>query len=173
LARRLSEILLSLHNCGWLHKGILPENIIFLPAPKVDFKEPFLVGWNYSREDKGGHLTETVATASPDDLLYRHPDHVNRLYYKQEYDHYQLGCLLIEIAYWETLPELRDKMPNKPEPGSQEWMEVLVEQAGRIKRDMGEIYSDVVLSLLRGLDFDGHVGDFWEDVVFALYQCNA
>ena len=53
------------------------------------------------------------------------------------------------------------------------WRSELIKQAEMMKRDVGQIYSEVVVKLLRGLEFEEHRGEFWEDVVLALSKCNA
>lgn len=173
LARRLSETLLSIHNCGWLHKGIRPENIVFFTNPGVDFNMPYLLGWEYSRKDAAGEQTETVITADKNAMLYQHPDNVERQYYRPEFDQYQLGCMLLEIAYWESLSYLRAKSTYQYNPTSEEWRNTLIKHAKLLKRDMGEIYSAIVVSLLQGLVFEERIGDFWADIVFELHKCNA
>ena len=173
LARRLSETLLSIHNCGWLHKGIRPGNVVFFASPEIDFDMPYLLGWEYSRKDASSEQTETVISADSGAILYQHPDHARGQYYRQEFDQYQLGCILLEIAYWESLSYLRTKLSFQLDPGSEEWKDELIKDARLLKRDMGEIYSSVVVALLQGLIFGERIGEFWADVVFELYKCNA
>jgi hypothetical protein len=181
LAKRLSETLLSIHNCGWLHKGLRPENIVFFCGSRIIVDQPYFMGWEYSRPDAKGEVTETVSSSYADADLYQHPDLFSssvgkaRLGYCKEYDHYQLGCILLEIGLWKSLPEIRQALSGKlhGEDWRDTWRSELIRYAEKMKRDMGEIYCDAVVKLLRGLEFEEHRGEFWDDVVLALSKCNA
>lgn len=61
LARKLVYSVVVLHTCGWLHKNLRPENILFFPAPpaadgklkghRKDVGHPVIVGYGLSRPD--------------------------------------------------------------------------------------------------------------------------
>ena len=61
LARKLVYSLVVMHTCGWLHKNLRPENILFFPAPpaaggkmkenRKDVGHPVIVGYGLSRPD--------------------------------------------------------------------------------------------------------------------------
>jgi hypothetical protein len=99
LVRLLPEILISVHNCGWLHKDIRPENVVFFASPGIDFNMPYLLGCEHSRKDAAGEQADTVISVDSGVMLYQHPDHMKRQYYRQKFGQYQLGCMLLEIAY--------------------------------------------------------------------------
>ncbi|KAI0893874.1 prion-inhibition and propagation-domain-containing protein [Annulohypoxylon nitens] len=115
IARALAETLLQLHTAGWMHKGLRPENIIFL-APEGsrngDFlqSEPFVMGYDYARPD-----TPDAAAAftqlpenNPSADLYRHPQArgLARETYQKRFDLYALGCLLVELALWQPMVDI-------------------------------------------------------------------
>ncbi|KAL9035143.1 MAG: hypothetical protein Q9180_005018 [Flavoplaca navasiana] len=72
LAKKLMRSVVALHTCGWLHKNICPENILFfaarpnpgevISASRKDFSRPVLVGYGLSRPDD-------IPNDIPDDIL--------------------------------------------------------------------------------------------------------
>lgn len=74
MAKALAKAVLYLHLARWLHKGIQSSNILLFEREDgtIDYAEPYLVGYEYSRQSGKISLTEKVE----DDLvtnLYRHP----------------------------------------------------------------------------------------------------
>ncbi len=53
LAQHLTETLLTVNYCGWLHKGLRPENVVFFPTEK-SVNKSYLLGWDYSRSGQRG-----------------------------------------------------------------------------------------------------------------------
>ncbi len=102
LAHGIAETLLAVHTCSWLHKGLRPENIVFFSTTK-SIKDPYLLGWDYSRSSKRGQQTEPVVSWYPDAELYQHPswfeepseEDDDKSRFRVEFDQYQLGCLLL------------------------------------------------------------------------------
>lgn len=116
--------MLYLHLASWLHKGIRSSNILFftsLPDGVVDLAAPRLAGFEYSRLDEPGALTENT-TDFRDHNLYRHPQHrglpvsdctgVNnqvsrrRNAFTYKADLYSLGVVLLEAGLWRTAAEI-------------------------------------------------------------------
>lgn len=66
LALKLSEFCLHIHSCGWLHKGLRPENILFFSdsdnASELSgtIERPYVVGFEYSRKEGAREITESV-----------------------------------------------------------------------------------------------------------------
>ncbi|KAK4171968.1 prion-inhibition and propagation-domain-containing protein [Triangularia setosa] len=124
LALCLAETVLQLHTSGWLHKGLRPENILFL-APRGSSNkfflgsDPYISGYEYSRTDtveaqKYTHLPDTELEAD----IYRHPDargHAREIYQKR-FDMYSFGCIIVELVMWQPLVEIfADFLPGKGE----------------------------------------------------------
>ncbi|XDG10409.1 hypothetical protein ABKA04_010024 [Annulohypoxylon sp. FPYF3050] len=115
IARALAETLLQLHTAGWMHKGLRPENIIFL-APEgsrnVEFlrSEPLVMGYDYARPDTANAAAAftQLPENKPGAELYRHPQArgVTRETYQKRFDLYALGCLLVELALWQHLVDV-------------------------------------------------------------------
>ncbi|KAL9611673.1 MAG: hypothetical protein Q9167_003702 [Letrouitia subvulpina] len=113
IALALAETVLQLHTTGWLHKSIRPNNLMFF--------HPDLEGW-YHHQDSwkvylGGYESaradnplETTEEPSNSDLseLYRHPESLGqgRSSYNKRFDQHSLGCVLIELGLWKSLPDL-------------------------------------------------------------------
>ncbi|KJZ70210.1 hypothetical protein HIM_10396 [Hirsutella minnesotensis 3608] len=180
LAQTLAESLLQIHNCGWLHKGLRPENIVFF-AHNSSIANPYLLGWEYARSAREGQVTEAVNAWVEDAKLYRHPDwfkepEASTSKYRIEFDQYQLGCVLLEIGRWGLIGNqgLRGATRTKfsdDENGRDHWRQYLIGKASSLASDMGQIYSDVVQNLLLGLNAQGK--EFWHAVVLELSKCNA
>jgi hypothetical protein len=180
LGLRIAETLLTTHNCGWLHKGIRPENIVFFTPSEKSIADPYLLGWEYSRSGKQGQKSEEVRTWNSDTDLYQHPDYFGGAAgpeegrYRPYFDHYQLGCVLLEIGMWRLLGDLgRPKDVPVDDEWRRMWRFKLRDKAARLSVDMGEIYSGVVLDLLTGLNEDQKEREFWDAVVLRLSRCCA
>lgn len=171
LAVQIAEAVGSIHNCGWLHKGLRPENIVFVSYRDLKLDSPSILGWANSRRDAVDELTETIVSSARDLALYQHPDYVGGERYCEAFDHYQLGCLLLEIAHWRLLIDIK-KIFGADLQG-EDWTEKLIQHAEELKQDVGEIYSAVMVRLLKGLDPETSETDFWFDVVWELQQCCA
>ena len=128
LAKKLMRTVVALHTCGWLHKGIRPDNILFFPAQPAagrdgshkNISRPILVGYGLSRPDDiiPGEETGPPARISrrrdyrkwdPHErameqrcFSYTHPEKFENetKRYRHEYDIYSLGLVLLEIGLW-------------------------------------------------------------------------
>ncbi|KAL8846950.1 MAG: hypothetical protein Q9221_007992 [Calogaya cf. arnoldii] len=134
LARKLIRSVVALHACGWLHKNICPENILFF-APKPtsgeaisaiekDFSHPVIVGYGLSRPDdipnKEVHSDPQVSRAHPASRvacnkafpkgysIYQHPDKATDRHrrFRHSYDIYSLGLVLLELGLCQDLQKL-------------------------------------------------------------------
>ncbi len=81
LAKKLLYSVVVMHTCGWLHKNISPDNILFFtarPAPGEKFKDyekdisrPIIVGYGLSRPDDIDAEQQQVSRLPPE--LLDHP----------------------------------------------------------------------------------------------------
>ncbi|KAM5346257.1 hypothetical protein ACJ41O_009262 [Fusarium nematophilum] len=117
VARSVTRAVLCLHLAGWLHKGLRSENILYFAddSGNISYEEPYLVGFEYSREISALGQTEGVT----DDLeanLYRHievqgvpeePENgeeeqsaqdQGRTPFTMKHDVYSVGVLLLELG---------------------------------------------------------------------------
>ena len=71
-AHRLSLSLAILHTAEWLHKSIRSHNVLFPKQQgRVVWSRPYLVGFEFSRPDKPGELSEKPEESARYNL-YRH-----------------------------------------------------------------------------------------------------
>ena len=128
LAKKLMRSVVALHTCGWLHKKVSPENILFfaarpnpgevISALRKDFSRPVLVGYGLSRRDdiRDEGKNDSRVSRRPDrsrfdrpseleHSIYQHPDKATnpRRRSRHSYDLYSLGLVLLEIGLWEDL----------------------------------------------------------------------
>lgn len=99
LAKALVSTIFEIHNLGWMHKNILPKNILFWPKADCknewDISKPYLMGFDIARPNQPGEVTEKPPPQAEEDI-YRHP------YYKGEkprtfqpsFDMFRYGSLL-------------------------------------------------------------------------------
>ena len=84
LAKALVSTIFEIHNLGWMHKNILPKNILFWPKADCkaewDISRPYLMGWDIARPNQPGEVTEKPPPR-PEEDIYRHP------YYKGQNPH--------------------------------------------------------------------------------------
>ncbi|KAL5438149.1 hypothetical protein PMIN07_006383 [Paraphaeosphaeria minitans] len=136
LMRLLSEAVERLHVVDWLHKGLRSSAILFFSdggGAAVDFADPYLAGFDYSRPAMNDDLTEKPPEDAAADV-YRHPrvqgsglreasspnssSSLSSSSYKKSYDIYALGIVLVEIAYWAPIdailgiPDLERAKPS-------------------------------------------------------------
>ena len=124
LAAQLAQAVGSIHNCGWLHKGIRPENIIFVNNQGLMINDPYLVGWAQSRRNASEEQTEAIISAFEDTAIYHHPDYLRGGRYSETFDQYQLGCVLMEIARWRLLKDIKDMIG--PKLNADDWSDKLL-----------------------------------------------
>jgi hypothetical protein len=160
LAALLAISLLEFHNVDWVHKSLNAYNILFFTSENgdVQFSEPYIVGFDFSRPDKSGGISLTTRASTLD--IYRHPE-TRRIthsanqaqVYKKEFDVYSLGLILFEIGLWRRL----DEFP-KPNLTPEAFKERIVNY---VQRDMplwmGETYKRVVLNCLSA-DYSEKIG---------------
>lgn len=104
IAHALAETLLQLHTCGWLHKSIRSDNVLFVDSQGSQetnklLSGPYLAGYEYARQSHPSEMTEEVDSA-PESDLYRHPRARgrDRDRYRKSFDIFSLGCVLLELA---------------------------------------------------------------------------
>ena len=113
LALNLVTNLLHTHAKGVTHRSINSNNIVFLQNGQVGeerkpwkegiIRKPYLVSWDQTDQDTE-HSTDEMHVPR----LYRHPDATmgKRANFKQAYEIYSLGLVLLEIGLWLPLHKL-------------------------------------------------------------------
>jgi hypothetical protein len=157
LAHLLAESLGQFHTIGWLHENLHSNNIVFFeerpsgqsidPAHSKIIAKPFLLGLHKCRP--GSDAWHTQGPSSETDYLdYQHPDYAKTKRYRNGYDYYSLGLILLEIGLWTPLKAWSRKAEHltlKPH----ELREVFVSKyVPRLGPRMGNKYQGVVRLLL-------------------------
>ena len=173
LAKALVTTVFNIHNIGWVHKNIQPKNILFWPKSDAaerdepDLSKPYLMGFDISRPNQPGEVSEKPLSHFEDDL-YRHP-HYKGLYarsFQPSFDIYSLGVILYEIGMWRNVAYQGTSRSNNPRRPSlpthnsdPQLVERMVEQGTimAMKQYTGARYRDAVKSCL-SRDFD----NLWE-----------
>ncbi|KAH6988115.1 hypothetical protein BKA56DRAFT_477938 [Ilyonectria sp. MPI-CAGE-AT-0026] len=128
----ISKALMFLHLAGWLHKCIRSDNILFFENEDGVFScgQPYLTGFEYSRERGENHESEGVT----DDLewnLYRHPEvqglpeealdpsapqsqQTARPRFSAQHDLYSFGIVLLELGLRESIMSIYQQATRDP-----------------------------------------------------------
>ena len=113
LAKALVSTVFEIHNLGWLHKNLSPKQIVFFRKgsdPEPDLSKPWLMGFDISRPNLPGEVSEKPLS-DPEDDAYRHPHYksANPRSFRPPFDIFSLGVILFEIGIsllyvirWET-----------------------------------------------------------------------
>ncbi|KAI4163636.1 MAG: hypothetical protein LQ342_002670 [Letrouitia transgressa] len=162
LAKALVSTVFEIHNLGWLHKNLSPKQVVFFKRgnnPEPDLSRPFLMGFDISRPNAPGEVSEKPLSDSEDDL-YRHPDYrsVNSQSFLPSFDIFSLGILLFEIGLWRSVgaqgqrrSSNRQERPDlQSHTSDPQFIEKVVTrgQISDLKRYMGKIYHDAVFACL-------------------------
>ena len=116
LATALVTSVHAFHISGWLHKNINSHNVLFfcqslVPLAGLDFEDPYMVGFNHSRQNNPNAYTDGPVNSNRED--YQHPSYRNGdTRFRQEFDVYSLGLLLLEIGLWSSLEEIGKLYPE-------------------------------------------------------------
>lgn len=115
LAWTLANSVATFHAAEWLHKNLCSFNVLFFPTSKKlvsdSISSPYISGFNFSRENSQnafsiGPSTEKEASD------YQHPEYIGNdnpgapVRFRQEFDYYSLGLILLEIGLWKPLKHL-------------------------------------------------------------------
>jgi serine/threonine protein kinase len=157
LALMLSLALFQFHTVGWVHKSLRSSNVLFFPEKGADlssvhYDEPWLVGFEYSREDPGFSENPRELDISKD--IYRHPEQWGQptRRFDKSHDIYSLGVVLLEIGLWRPASHLEDKHFHETYYTDRFEVQKLFIQAAKDKLPfmVGGAYSEVVVKCLTG-----------------------
>ncbi|KAF4459116.1 kinase domain-containing [Fusarium albosuccineum] len=158
LASDICECIYTFHKVGWLHRNLHSMNVLFFPPKNAEntewARDPRVVGFAGGREN---HLD--AFTHGPDENPnLRHSQHpryfLRQERYKEEFDYYSVGILLLEIGLWSTLSKIMDSGRFKdmsPEDVRKKLIATRVPQLGVA---MGKRYMEATRVCLEG-EFSG------------------
>jgi hypothetical protein len=167
-AKRLTTAVLFVHAIGWVHKAIMPHNILLLGRESAsssgndgDKKDkgrrltwsvssPYLVGFEVARSDDADTVPGARGAPLPLEVaLYMHPslqDTTSHVRCTMAHDIYSLGVVLLELGIWSPLeerPELQGACRDPPLVS-----ETLFKLASETEVLMGKRYRDIVQACL-------------------------
>ena len=182
LAKKLMQSVVALHTCGWLHRRICSDNILFfaarpnpgevINASRTDFSRPVLIGYGLSRPhdkpDKGKndfHISRKLnrsrfgKSSEFEHSIYQHPQKATnpRRRSRQSYDLYSLGLILLEIGLWEDLQKY-----NKFDDRYEFQRHILKLVVPDLWSQCGRIYGEVVRDCLTINTDDNALADEWQ-----------
>ncbi|KAF2799728.1 hypothetical protein K505DRAFT_294092 [Melanomma pulvis-pyrius CBS 109.77] len=153
IVRKMGEAILKWHTAGWVHQGITSHNIVFLQAgsgSSPQYRTPYLCGFGFSRR-----LHEESADQrflQPDFKTYMHPqrqDSPPKFRHTERHDIYSFGLVLVEVALWDTIPNLFRKIIDRKGNAAIQ-NEVVKRTTGLIRHLMGDAYEQATLYCLMG-----------------------
>lgn len=182
LASTLVSCLAELHTVGFVHKNINSSNIVFFeeatdPQTYLEsFKEPYLI--NFRHSGPGERIFETEGPVGEEGDIYRHPEYNGKSRFREIYDYYSIGLVLLEIGLWEPLQWLSDRYPTTP---PNQFRQNLIENhVSPLGQTMGETYRNIVQICLDDTfgkpdkgsagGPSGRFGQFYEKVVEPLEE---
>lgn len=163
LAFDICQCIYTFHKVGWLHRSLHSMNILFFPpegAQKAEWaKEPRILGFSRSRENRLDSFTD-----GPDDngqlRKYYHPEYLaHKERYREEFDYYSVGILLLEIGLWTTLSTITDSSHFQDISDEQFRRKIIATRVPQLGVAMGTRYMEATRRCLEG-DFVGSPGYF-------------
>ncbi|KAF8534362.1 hypothetical protein BDD12DRAFT_896100 [Trichophaea hybrida] len=182
LAYKLVSCVQELHMIGWLHKNINSRNVLFFQEEGDDvsslsdvLEHPYLINFRYSREVAKVSQSNKPTKRSMAEQHSQHPDYIGEQHFREEYDYYSVGVLLLELAGWTPIESFLDHNPMLTSNPSA-FRDVLVNKyVPRLKHLMGDTYTNVTLACLscdfgrsagsRDMDNQTVLGKFQDKVV--------
>jgi hypothetical protein len=166
LAFDICQCIYTFNEVGWLHRNLHSMNVLFFQPEGAEnagwAKEPRILGFAGSRENQLGSFTNR-----PDNndqfRSYRHPDYLaHKKRYREEFEYYSVGILLLEIGFWRTLSKITEDyhfQSISDEQFRQKLIATRIQQLGVI---MGTRYMEATRTCLEG-HFGGESGDLEDE----------
>ncbi|KAF8537971.1 kinase-like domain-containing protein [Trichophaea hybrida] len=156
LAYKLVSCVRDLNIVGWLHKNISSRNIVFFEerasAISDVLKNPYLVNFRDSRPSEAVGQTERTERPAANVAWKhcQHPEYHSGGSFREIYDYYSIGIVLLELGSWIPLDSYLDhnrELQSNPSEFSNKLIERYVPRLSHI---VGTTYRDVTLACLRG-----------------------
>jgi len=154
LAFDICRCIYTFHKIGWLHRNLHSMNVLFFPpegAKNAELaKEPRILGFARSRENRLDSFTH-----GPEDngqlRNYQHPEYLaHQERYREEFDYYSVGMLLLEIGLWKTLSKITESNRFQGIADEQFRREVIATRVPQLGIAMGTSYMEATRKCLEG-----------------------
>jgi hypothetical protein len=169
-ARALALWLLHLHSVRWLHKGIRSASVLFFtPEGSPELDNPYITGFEYARTTGDPYATTKPPIGVDTNDFYVHPDYLEdhrAAGYRQIYDIYSLGIVLIELAYWQPIDRILKEAvaarglqtPLKPGAVRSQVLGKSIDVLEGVRSRVGGRYTAAVEACLNGLEASNENG---------------
>lgn len=173
LAVDICRCIYTFHKIGWLHRNLHSMNVLFFPQDGIkDAKwaqEPRILGFAYGRENAIDSFTN-----GPDDDVqlrkYQHPKYLtHRERYREEFDYYSVGMILLEIGHWQTLSKLTETRGFQGKSEEQFGRRVIANRVPDLALNMGTRYMEATRRCLEG-DFVESSGNLGKESWYSSFQ---
>ncbi|KAH7117524.1 kinase domain-containing protein [Dactylonectria macrodidyma] len=154
LAFDICQCIYTFHKVGWLHRSLHSMNVLFFPlqeAEDVEYaKEPRIVGFAGSRENR----LDSFTYGPEDDIRlrnYQHPEYLTQqARYREDFDYYSVGILLLEIGLWNTLSKITQSSRFQDKSPEQFRSELIATRVPELGIAMGRRYMEATRACLEG-----------------------
>jgi hypothetical protein len=156
-AQKLALSVHQIHTSGWLHKNIRSTNIAFFSNTLEEFNldSAYMIGFGKARPDNDRPDAQTVeqldVPGSSFDKYLPPIYQTGGSRYRQAFDVYSFGVLLVEIARWEPNPVARKQGTETMQKFHRRVRQTAEQILGE---EVGAIYQGVVLRCLDRLNGD-------------------
>ena len=158
LAFDICHSIYSFHKVGWLHRKLHSMNVLFFKSKETDQAEwaraPRIIGFASGRENRLDSFSN-----GPDVehhlRSYQHPSYLTGgERYREEFDYYSVGMLLLEVGLWATLSEITGSSRFYDISDEQFKRTVIITKVPLLRIVMGTRYMEATRRCLEG-DFAG------------------
>ncbi|KFA80177.1 hypothetical protein S40288_09977 [Stachybotrys chartarum IBT 40288] len=161
LAHDICQCIHTFHKIGWLHRNLHSKNIMFFPPKEANdcgwVRDPRILGFGASRENDFSSYTDGPESGQLRD--YQQPEYLSyQARYREEFDFYSIGMILLEIGFWKPLSKITDSHRFQDVTSEQFRQQVLETRVPGLRNFMGTRYMEVTRRCLEGSFADQRLG---------------
>ncbi|CZR68797.1 uncharacterized protein PAC_18697 [Phialocephala subalpina] len=154
LAFDICRCIYTFHKVRRLHRNLHSKNVLFFPLGGARdaerAREPRILGFAGSRENELNSISEE-RDGIKELKDYHHPEYLScKARYREEFDYYSVGMLLLEIGLWRTLSEVTKSERFKYMSPEEFRKEVIAKRVPRLDVLVGTHYMEATRTCLEG-----------------------
>jgi serine/threonine protein kinase len=154
LAFDICECIYAFHRVGWLHRNLHSMNVLFFPSKEAEntawAQHPRIVGFAGGRENYLDAFTHGPEE-DPYTQVYQHPEYFRRqARYREEFDYYSIGILLLEIGLWSTVSKILDSGRFKAMSLEEARRNIITTRVPQLGVAMGRRYMEATQACIEG-----------------------